>query len=230
MSLKKRCKHIQEMYGAKISLFTLRSLYLRNKVKLSRASYHYYTTKSDAERMEEQSLFCQRLVGLMQNPDNELWWFDETTVHVWDMWLRTWMCRAEPFLLTFPKFRGSSQTVFLAICGQHRHPLWALGRSTNKEQVAQFLAFVAERKAQGKRCFVILDNHRYVFLSFISPLSKLPKTEWGPKRLLNGKKSRPFSSSRKKKPLFSVSSSFDLFIYFTHSMRSDNFIYYQTSC
>ena len=89
-------------------------------------------------------------------------YFDEAAFNVWMRNRRTWTSRERPVKMVINQTRLKGLTVFGAISSQMAKPVFMIGKSTNKDEVLQFLKRIRTTSwfTRDTKLFIVLDIAR----------------------------------------------------------------------
>jgi hypothetical protein len=73
-----------------------------------------------------------------------VYYFDETSTHLWEKRQRAWQYSADPMRIKLPPERGTSITVLGAISSHSKRLHWSLGEKTNIDCVMEFMGKLTE--------------------------------------------------------------------------------------
>jgi transposase len=168
---------IKELYGIQVSRHTLGRLYRSHGIVKTKPIVKFYSVMKPAEKQRVQEEFVIRLLNLLQDVDIEVWYFDETTVNLWDYSEKVWMNKKSPVTIQLPRQRGRSVTVLGAISNRRRLVLWQTNTTTDKDTVYDFFKMFVRKKSKRLHTVVVLDNYGAHKTNDLRSLLELNNTE-----------------------------------------------------
>lgn len=100
--------------------------------------------------------FFQELLALYER-NEEVFFFDESSTHLWESYGKVWQPKGEHFLHKIPRSRGVNVTI-MGIMSSHR-VFSKLAPTTNAATCLEFFSDLCERFKMNGRT-IVLDNHR----------------------------------------------------------------------
>jgi hypothetical protein len=131
-------------------------------IKKRRADYkHWVSETKDNIKQEARRTFINNITDRWVD-DQEVWFYDETTIQLWDMQgRRLWMRVTKRIPITIVPTRITSYTILGAISNYNKELVYRItSETTNKEEVLEFLKHLKRNMVDPGNSVIVMDNHR----------------------------------------------------------------------
>ena len=108
--------------------------------------------------IQARKAFIRQLVHYIQK-GREVFYFDETSTHVWDKKRRVWQNKDVPVRATLNPYRGRGVTIFGALSSLTERLIWGLGRGCSNDNVNDFIMRTLIPRIENKEnSVIVMDN------------------------------------------------------------------------